>query len=65
MDLIRKEFLEMIDVNQVLNFNEVWSNVERHGLVMEVIFTALEEMRKNPNSSPLLCLQIAAKDWDC
>ncbi len=65
MDLLRKEFLEMIDVDQVLNFNEVWSNVERHGLVMEVIFTALEEMRKNPNSSPLLCLQIAAKDWDC
>jgi uncharacterized membrane protein YjjP (DUF1212 family) len=65
MDLMRKEFLEMIDVNQVLEFNEVWSNVERHGLVMEVIFTALEEMRQNPNSSPLLCLQIAAKDWDC
>lgn len=62
---MRKEFLEMIDVNQVLEFNEVWSNVERHGLVMEVIFTALEEMRQNPNSSPLLCLQIAAKDWDC
>ena len=65
MDLMRKEFLEMIDVNQVLEFNEVWSDVERHGLVMEVIFTALEEMRQNPNSSPLLCLQIAAKDWDC
>lgn len=62
---MRKEFLEMIDVNQVLEFNEVWSDVERHGLVMEVIFTALEEMRQNPNSSPLLCLQIAAKDWDC
>ena len=49
----------------MLKFNELWSNVERHGLQFEVMHTALSEMKSNPSSSPLLCLQIAAEDWDC
>ncbi len=65
MNLMREEFLEMIDVNQVIEFSQLWGNVERNGLVMEVVFTALIEMKRNPKASPLLCLQIAAKDWDC
>jgi chromatin segregation and condensation protein Rec8/ScpA/Scc1 (kleisin family) len=62
---MREEFLEMIDVNQVIEFSQLWGSVERNGLVMEVVFTALMEMKRNPKASPLLCLQIAAKDWDC
>ena len=64
MDKIREEFLEKMNVDIVVEFNDLWTNVEKTGLVMEVIFTALEEMKSNPQSSPLLCLQIAANDWD-
>ena len=61
----KKEFLEKMDIDTVVEFNDLWTSVEKTGLVMEVIFTALEEMKSNPQSSPLLCLQIAANDWDC
>jgi hypothetical protein len=61
----KKEFLEKMDIDTVVEFNDLWTSVEKTGLVMEVMFTALEEMKSNPSSSPLLCLQIAAKDWDC
>ena len=54
-----------MDIDTVVEFNDLWTSVEKTGLVMEVIFTALEEMKSNPQSSPLLCLQIAANDWDC
>jgi hypothetical protein len=64
MDKIREEFLEKMNVDAVVEFNDLWTSVEKTGLVMEVIFTALEEMKSNPQSSPLLCLQIAANDWD-
>ena len=64
MDKIREEFLEKMNVDTVVEFNDLWTSVEKTGLVMEVIFTALEEMKSNPQSSPLLCLQIAANDWD-
>ena len=61
----KKEFLEKMSQEEMISFNELLSNVERHGLTFEVIHTALEEMKSNPSSSPLLCLQIAAEDWDC
>jgi len=65
----KKDFLEKMSFEtgqeEMIKFNELWSSVECHGLVMEVIYTALEEMKSNPTSSPLLCLQIAAEDWDC
>jgi len=64
MDKIREEFLEKMNLDTVIEFNDLWSRVEKSGLEMEVLFTALEEMKKNPKSSPLLCLQIAANDWD-
>lgn len=64
MDKIREEFLEKMNLDTVIEFNSLWSRVEKTGLMMEVLFTALEEMKKNPKSSPLLCLQIAANDWD-
>jgi len=61
----KKEFLEKMSLEEMVKFNDLWTNVEKHGLVVEVIYTALEEMKSNPSSSPLLCLQIAANDWDC
>tara|TARA_R100001198_G_C5098213_1_gene131615 strand:+ start:278 stop:478 length:201 start_codon:yes stop_codon:yes gene_type:complete len=61
----KKDFLGKITQEEMIKFNELWSSVERHGLVFEVIHTALSEMKSNPSSSPLLCLQIAAEDWDC
>ena len=64
MDKIREEFLEKMTLETTIEFINLWSKVEQTGLVTEVIFTALEEMKKNPQSSPLLCLQIAANDWD-
>ena len=64
MDKIREEFLEKMTLETTIEFINLWSKVEQTGLVTEVIFTALEEMKKNPKSSPLLCLQIAAYEWD-
>ena len=64
MDKIREEFLEKMTLETTIEFINLWEKVEQTGLVTEVIFTALEEMKKNPKSSPLLCLQIAANDWD-
>ena len=62
---LKKDFLEKMNSDEMIKFNELWIRVERHGLQFEVIQTALEEMKSNPSSSPLLCLQIAAEDWDC
>jgi len=62
---LKKDFLEKMNSDEMIKFNELWIRVERHGLQFEVIHTALEEMKSNPSSSPLLCLQIAAEDWDC
>ena len=64
MDPVKKEFLEKMSQEEMIKVNELWTSVERHGLVIEVIYTALEEMKSNPTSSPLLCLQIAAEAWD-
>ena len=64
MDPVKKEFLEKMSQEEMIKVNELWTSVERHGLVIEVIYTALEEMKSNPTSSPLLCLQIASEDWD-
>ncbi len=64
MNPVKKEFLEKMSQEEMIKVNELWTSVERHGLVIEVIYTALEEMKSNPTSAPLLCLQIAAEDWD-
>ncbi len=47
MDKIREEFLEKMNVDAVVKFNDLWTSIEKTGLVMEVIFTALEEMIDN------------------
>ena len=61
----KKDFLEKMSKEEMISFNEIWLRVIKHGLQFEVTYTALEEMKSNPSSSPLLCLQIAAEDWDC
>ena len=45
-------------------FCELVQRIEDSGLNAEVIATALELMRDHLHSSPLLCLQLAATDWD-
>ena len=68
MNKVQEKFTEMFKGNHIDELSEIdriLSNVENHGLVIEVVYTALKEMSANPSSSPLLCLQIAASDWDC
>ena len=38
--------------------------IEDSGLNAEVIAEALTTMQSHPHASPLLCLQLAAADWD-
>ena len=61
---IKEEFIKISQSPEILAYVEILTNVERHGLMVEVMHTALNEMKQNPDLSPLLCLQIAAEDWD-
>jgi len=45
-------------------FCELVDRIEKSGLGAEIIATALLEMKEHPKGSPLVCLQIAAYDWD-
>ena len=45
-------------------FSELLSRIEKSDLMDEVIASSLLIMKANPLGSPLLCLQIAANDWD-
>ena len=48
----------------MLDMVECITRAESHGLLVEVVYTALKEMKEYPKSSPLLALQIAMEDWD-
>jgi hypothetical protein len=65
MNQIKEHFLEKSTSKEILDIVELIDSAERAGLLIEVIYTALEEMKLHPQSSPLLCLQIALDDWDC
>tara|TARA_B100000780_G_scaffold263786_1_gene217941 strand:- start:889 stop:1101 length:213 start_codon:yes stop_codon:yes gene_type:complete len=65
MNKIRKDFLKICDSDEIIEIDSIINRVNSFGLIVEVVFTALEEIKSNPNTSPLLALQIAAKDWDC
>ena len=65
MNKIRKDFLEICDSDELIEIDSILGRVGGFGLTVEVVYAALEEMKSNPNTSPLLALQIAAKDWDC
>ena len=65
MNQIKEQFLGKATSEEILDIVELINSAERAGLLIEVIYTALEEMKLHPQSSPLLCLQIALDDWDC
>jgi hypothetical protein len=65
MNKIREKYINMEMQEELMEMVQIMTQVEKHGLMVEVIHTALIEMKENPQSSPLLCLQIAAEDWDC
>lgn len=65
MNPIKEEFLKKSTDQEMLEIAQILTEVERHGLLVEVMHTALSAMKDDPQSSPLLCLQIAAEDWDC
>jgi uncharacterized membrane protein YjjP (DUF1212 family) len=65
MNKIRKDFLDMCDSDEIIEIDSILNRVNRFGLIVEVVHTALEQVKSNPNTSPLLALQIASKDWDC
>ena len=62
---IKEEFIKNSPSNEMMEMAQIIAKVERHGLMVEVMYTALNSMKESPSSSPLLCLQIAAEDWDC
>ena len=62
---IKEKFIENSPSNEMMEMAQIIAKVERFGLMVEVMYTALNSMKESPSSSPLLCLQIAAEDWDC
>jgi hypothetical protein len=64
MNQVKENFLKNVNSSDVLNVVECITIAENAGLLVEIVHTALMEMKQNPKSSPLLCLQIALEDWD-
>ncbi len=59
MNYLKKEFLEKSTSEEMTEIVECRTRAESHGLLVEVVYTALKEMKEYPKSSPLLALQIA------
>jgi hypothetical protein len=49
---------------QLEGITKIIENCDNYHLTPEVIYFALREMQNDPSMSPLLAIQIAAKDWD-
>lgn len=64
MNQVKENFLKNVNSSDMLSIVECITIAENAGLLIEVVHTALMEMKQNPKSSPLLCLQIALEDWD-
>ncbi len=64
MEKFKEDFLEKVKSDKLDEIMGVLNRAQLFGLTTEVVYTALKEMGDNPKSSPLLCLQIAAEDWD-
>lgn len=58
------EFKETLKETLTDEFCQLVKRMSESGLDPEIMATALLEMKNNPKSSPLLCLQIAVNDWD-
>jgi hypothetical protein len=65
MNPVKEHFLEKSKSKEMLDIVGCITLAEDQGLLVEVIYTALKEMKDFPKSSPLLTLQIALEDWDC
>tara|TARA_B100000287_G_C19941600_1_gene506665 strand:+ start:51 stop:233 length:183 start_codon:yes stop_codon:yes gene_type:complete len=56
---------ELEDTNtQLEKISKILEECDNYDLTPEVVYFALKEMKIDPNMSPLLAIQIAAKDWD-
>ena len=64
MNKIKEDFLTKVEEGEILKIVQLLDKAERAGLIMEVIYSALNNMKDFPKSSPLLCIQIALEDWD-
>ena len=64
MNSVKENFLKNVNSSDMLNIVECITIAENAGLLVEVVHTALMEMKQNPKSSPLLCLQVALEDWN-
>lgn len=64
MNSVKENFLKNVNSSDMLSIIECITIAENAGLLVEIVHTALMEMKQNPKSSPLLCLQIALEDWD-
>ena len=64
MNPVKEHFLEKAKSTEMLDIVECITRAEDHGVLVEVIYTALKEIKGYPKSSPLLALQIAMEDWD-
>lgn len=64
--LIKDETVRKLEHRETIGLEEVslLDRAGRFGLITEVVTTALNEVRRNPNTSNLLALQIACEDWD-
>ena len=64
MNPVKEHFLEKAKSTEMLDIVECITRAEDHGLLVEVIYTALKEIKEYSRISPLLALQIALEDWD-
>ena len=64
MNKIKEDFLSKVEEGEMLEIVQLFDRVEKAGLIIEVIYSALNNMKEFPDSSPLLCMQIALEDWD-
>jgi|TARA_B110000503_G_scaffold137033_1_gene220506 hypothetical protein len=64
MNKVREKYINMKMQEELMEMAQIMTQVEKQGLMVEVMHTALVEMKENPQASPLLALQIAMEDWD-
>ena len=64
MNKIKEDYLTKVEEGEILEIVQLFDKAEKAGLTIEVIHSALNNMKEFPNSSPLLCIQIALEDWD-
>lgn len=64
MNEIKRDYLAKVEEGEILEIVQLFDRAERVGLTIEVIYSALNNMKEFPESTPLLCMQIALEDWD-